>query len=154
MVSAASVAIGTTVYIIGGYNGQDYSEMIKLSLPEDRCHLIKDVTCKNSSGCKAIVVPGTDEKNITSCFSSDRTPPDEYVLLQYCIVFITILHCIYYNNTLYLLQYYIVFITIVHYIYYNITLYLLKYYIVFITIMQCIYYNKRCVFCFVCLRFV
>jgi hypothetical protein len=32
MVSAASVAIGTTVYIIGGYNGQDYSEMIKLSL--------------------------------------------------------------------------------------------------------------------------
>ena len=104
MVSAASVAIGTTVYIIGGYNGQDYSEMIKLSLPEDRCHLIKDVTCKNSSGCKVIVVPVTDEKNITSCFSSDRTPPDEYVLLQYCIVFITILHYIYYNNTLYLLQ--------------------------------------------------
>lgn len=79
MVSAASVAIGTTVYIIGGYNGQDYSEMIKLSLPEDRCHLIKDVTCKNSSGCKVIVVPVTDEKNITSCFSSDRTPPDEAV---------------------------------------------------------------------------
>jgi len=82
MVSAASVAIGTNVYIIGGYNGQDYSEMIKLSLPEDRCHLIKDVTCKNSSGCKAIVVPGSDEKNITSCFSSDRASPDEYVFIK------------------------------------------------------------------------
>lgn len=90
MVSAASVAIGTNVYIIGGYNGQDYSEMIKLSLPEDRCHLIKDITCKTSSGCKAIVVPGSDEKNISSCFSSDRASPDEYV-------FIAILYCIYYN---------------------------------------------------------
>jgi hypothetical protein len=44
----------------------------------------------------------------------------------YCIVFITILHCIYYNNTLHLLQYCIVFITILHYIYYNNTLYLLQ----------------------------
>ncbi|XP_063423029.1 multiple epidermal growth factor-like domains protein 8 [Mytilus trossulus] len=71
-VSAVSVAIETSVYIMGGYSGEVHSGMIKLTLPIDRCRLIKDEheCVRSSTGCKACIISSPDGSNVTSCYSA------------------------------------------------------------------------------------
>lgn len=75
MVSAAAVYLskdvyGKDVYLMGGYDGEVHSRLIKLSLPVDSCRLIGDKdTCAKTAGCKGCVYNDTSGDNLISCFS-------------------------------------------------------------------------------------
>ncbi|KAK3088685.1 hypothetical protein FSP39_022382 [Pinctada imbricata] len=74
LLSPKAVVVNGNIYLIGGFEGHAYSNVIQIQMPEDICNLIGPNDCNQATGCLQCLKKTTPG---ALCYSSDKVIPTE-----------------------------------------------------------------------------